>query len=262
MGNILTINQPNPSPIKNYIRKGEYPGSKYYRNNYLREWVAEHRIDVNYHKWLPLGVNYSTLYKTTNDGIVCEVYHVRSYFSKTQLTLQNHLSNVQILNDNCYILLSQKQQELLNLEDKPIIIPSPIIPTPIDISNMKPYDPNDDAKTTVKECNPPLIQIINEENEVEYVPKHEYDNKKDGHISDLYSEVFQLIKNNDNVNRILEQLVEEDEETDDEFEDEEDVEEMDITDIENNVEPDIKTEDKIVQTDEINFYDEYEILEE
>lgn len=116
MGNILTINQSNQIPIHNYIKKGSYPGSAYYKNNFLREWIAENNIDVNIHRWLPLGVNYSTLYRTTNNGIICEVYQVRSYFSKTQLTIQNHLANVQILNDNCYVLLSSKQQKLLQLD--------------------------------------------------------------------------------------------------------------------------------------------------
>lgn len=253
MGNILTNNQSNTSPIRNYIKKGEYPGCKYYRNNFLREWVAEHQIDVNYHKWLPLGVNYSTLYKTTNEGIICEVYQVRSYFSKTQLTLQNHLSNVQILNENCYILLSPKQQELLNLVDKPAATIPP--------EKQYIYDPNDVAKTTVIETNPPLIRVINEDNQVEYVPEDE--SMKSGHVqmSDLYSEVFQLIKNNDNVNRLLKELDEE--ESEDEEINEDNVEEMDITDIENNVESEIKTENKIVEkTDEIDFYDEYELLEE
>ena len=177
MGNIITISQPKPMPIKNYIKKGEYPNSKYFSNNFLREWIAEKRIDVNYHKWLPLGVNYSTLYKTTNEGIICEVYEVRSYFSKTQLTLQNHVSNVQILNENCYILLSEKQQILLNLEKKPIILPRPI--KIVQPPNIEIYDPNDVARTTIKDTFPRKYTNVGPDGKVTYVSEYELYNQSD-----------------------------------------------------------------------------------
>jgi hypothetical protein len=115
MGNIITSNQYNRIPKLNYIKKDDHPNSIYYSNNFIREWIAENKIDVSYHKWLPLGVNYTTLYTISNNTIMCEVCDVRSYFSKTKLTMQIHLSNINILDNNCYILLSQKQERMLGL---------------------------------------------------------------------------------------------------------------------------------------------------
>ena len=84
-----------------------------YSNNYLREWVVENGIDISIHKWLPLGVNYDVNYMLTSMGILCEVYNVRAYFCRTNLSIETHLKDVTKFSHNCYVLLTEKQQQLL-----------------------------------------------------------------------------------------------------------------------------------------------------
>jgi hypothetical protein len=117
MGNIALYPQIYPiyNHTKNIIVKGDNPKSKYYANNYLRELIAIDKIDMNYHNWLPIGTNYTSIVKTTNNGVVCEVYEIKPFFIKTNLSIKAHLCNHHIIHNNCYILLSETQQELFGL---------------------------------------------------------------------------------------------------------------------------------------------------
>jgi hypothetical protein len=98
-----------------FILKDEYPDSKYYSNTYLREWIAENKIHLQFHKWLPLGINYTVDCYYTKGELFGDVKHVYSCFKRTNLSLYHHLANIHIFDDNCYILLSKRQQQLLEL---------------------------------------------------------------------------------------------------------------------------------------------------
>jgi hypothetical protein len=122
MGNLASCAQIYPiytySPsidIKNIIVKGNNPNNKYYTNNYLREWITRHKIDINHHNWLPIGVNYTSIIETTNNGVIWQAYDIMPFFKTTNLPINAHLCHRHIINENCYILLSENQQELFGL---------------------------------------------------------------------------------------------------------------------------------------------------
>lgn len=118
MGNRMTRIECDYIPEKDFIVKDSNMNSKFYTNNYLREWVVENGINISLHKWLPLGTNYDFSYVITNNGIIGEVYNVRTYFYRSNLPIDIHLINITKFSHNCYILLTQKQQQLLGLIQK------------------------------------------------------------------------------------------------------------------------------------------------
>jgi hypothetical protein len=116
MGNITSYYNNQIVNTKNIIVT-DNKNNKYYTNNYLREWIAKYRIDMSYHNWLPIGVNYTSIVRTINSGFVCEVYEIKPFFMKTNLSINTHLCNHYFINNNCYILLNKTQQELFGLID-------------------------------------------------------------------------------------------------------------------------------------------------
>lgn len=122
MGNILAQFR-SPQPIvttidtKDIIVKNKYPNSQYYSNLFLREYIAEHSIRTNFHQWIPLGTNYDIVHSSKNGlgTLSSEVSKIYPYFKKEKMSFQYHMTSLEKVEEECYILLSIKQRQMLEL---------------------------------------------------------------------------------------------------------------------------------------------------
>lgn len=124
MGNFINNLYNSDKIISDYqfIIQNNHPKSLYYQNTYLREWIKKHKIYMNYHQWTPLGTNYTVNYYYYNTKFIGDVSTILSCFIKTNLSIQYHLEFINFIDENCYILLSHKQQQLLKLNEEPYYI--------------------------------------------------------------------------------------------------------------------------------------------
>lgn len=102
-----------PSTDLHKLNLEAYQGRSTYRNIDLREYIAENKIHLGFHLWIPLACNYQPNLKTSSvDSILPEMIRTK-YCFKTHMELSNLIPDSTLL-----ITLSKKQKSFLGLTEE------------------------------------------------------------------------------------------------------------------------------------------------